>query len=43
MGDPKHLEENLGAIDWTMEEGDVERLRKDYPGQQDVSDRVPLV
>ncbi len=43
MGDPKHIEENLGAIDWKMEKEDIERLRKEFPNQQDVSDRVPLV
>jgi len=25
-----------------MENADIERLRKEYPGQQDVSDAVPL-
>lgn len=43
MGDQKHLEENLGAVGWAMEEKDIERLRNDFPDQQDVSDRVPLV
>jgi len=43
MSDQKHLEENLGAIDWSMEKADIERLRKEFPNQQDVSDRVPLV
>jgi diketogulonate reductase-like aldo/keto reductase len=38
----EHLEENLGAIGWILEEEDIERLRKDYPGQKDVSDSVPL-
>lgn len=43
MGSPKHIEENLGAIGWNMEKADIERLRKEFPNQQDVSDRVPLV
>jgi diketogulonate reductase-like aldo/keto reductase len=43
MGKPEHLAENLKAIDWKMDEADIERLRKDFPNQQDVSDRVPLV
>ena len=43
MGSPKHIDENLGAIGWTMEKADIERLRKEFPNQQDISDRVPLV
>lgn len=38
----EHLEENLGAIGWTMEPEDVELLRREYPGQKDVSNTVPL-
>lgn len=38
-----HLDENLGAIGWTMAKEDVERLRKEFPDQQSVSDAVPLV
>jgi diketogulonate reductase-like aldo/keto reductase len=38
----EHLEENLGALDWTMEKGDVERLRAEYPDQKQVSDAVPM-
>jgi len=37
-----HLEENLGAIGWEMEPTDVERLRREYPDQAEVSDVVPL-
>lgn len=37
-----HLNENLGALGWQMENNDIERLRREYPGQQDVSDAVPL-
>lgn len=37
-----HLLENLGALDWTMESEDIERIRKDFPNQQIVSDAVPL-
>lgn len=37
-----HLHENLGALEWTMEEEDIERIRKEYPGQKDISDVVPL-
>lgn len=39
----QHLDENLGAIGWEMDASDVERLRKEFPDQQDVSDAVPLV
>lgn len=38
----EHLNENLSALDWTMEKADIERLRNEYPDQQDVSDAVPL-
>ncbi|MEO5627759.1 MAG: aldo/keto reductase [Candidatus Saccharimonadales bacterium] len=37
-----HLKENLGALDWVMSNEDVERIRAEYPDQQDVSDAVPL-
>lgn len=37
-----HLNENLGALGWKMEESDIEKLRKEYPNQQDISDAVPL-
>ncbi len=39
---PKHLEENLGAIGWQMEQEDIEKLRNEFPNQVDVSDVVPL-
>lgn len=38
----EHLKENLGAIGWQMEIGDIERLREEYPDQKQVSDAVPL-
>lgn len=38
----EHLEENLGAIGWTMEDDDIERIRKEFPDQQTVSDTIPL-
>ncbi len=38
----KHIEENLGAVGWEMEKEDIERLRKKFPGQKDVSNAVPL-
>lgn len=43
MRDTKHLEENLGAIGWEMEKKDIDRLYKEFPNQQDVSDAVPLI
>ncbi len=39
---PEHLQENLGAIGWSMEVDDIERIRKEFPDQQMVSDAVPL-
>lgn len=38
----EHLEENLGAVGWEMEKGDIELLRNEYPKQEDVSDAVSL-
>jgi len=38
----QHLQENLGAVDWQMDEADIERIRAEYPDQQMISDRVPL-
>jgi diketogulonate reductase-like aldo/keto reductase len=43
MGSMSHLQENLGALDWKMDKKDVEKLRKEFPGQKDVSDAVPLI
>ena len=37
-----HLQENLGAVGWTMEPADIERIRQDFPDQRTVSDAVPL-
>ncbi|HEY1085541.1 MAG TPA: aldo/keto reductase [Candidatus Saccharimonadales bacterium] len=38
----EHLRENLGALGWTMDKSDVERIRSKFPDQQMVSDAVPL-
>lgn len=38
----KHLEENLGGIDWYMEKEDIEKLRNEFPDQVDVSSVIPL-
>ena len=40
---PEHLKENLGSLDFALDEEDIERLRKDFPNQEDVSDIVPLL
>lgn len=42
MRSPDHLRENLTALDWRMAEEDVERLRREYPGQELVSNSVRL-
>jgi diketogulonate reductase-like aldo/keto reductase len=38
----EHLKENLGAVGWEMEKGDIEKLRAEFPDQQFISDTVPL-
>jgi len=38
----EHLRENIGAVGWKMEQEDIELLRKEFPGQQTISDTVPL-
>ncbi|MFZ1484056.1 MAG: aldo/keto reductase [Candidatus Saccharimonadales bacterium] len=38
----QHLHENLGALGWSLEDADIERIRSEYPDQQLVSDAVPL-
>lgn len=37
-----HLEENLGALNWSMEFEDIENLRNNFPDQIFVSDVIPL-
>ncbi len=37
-----HLKENLGALGWSMDINDIERLRIEFPNQEVVSDAVPL-
>jgi diketogulonate reductase-like aldo/keto reductase len=37
-----HLEENLGALGWTMDASDIERIRAEYPDQKTVSNAVAL-
>lgn len=38
----EHLDENLAALTWHMESNDIERLRREFPGQIQVSNAVPL-
>ena len=38
----EHLRDNLNAIGWEMEQNDIEKLRKEYPNQKNISDTVPL-
>jgi diketogulonate reductase-like aldo/keto reductase len=40
--DVRHIEENLGGLGWQMDDADVERLRRDFPGQRSVSNSMPL-
>lgn len=42
MRSPEHLQNNLGATNWKMEQEDVEYLRKNFPGQLNISPTVPL-
>src|SRR3989338_4078953 len=38
----EHLRDILNAIGWEMEQNDIEKLRKEYPNQKNISDTVPL-
>ncbi len=38
----KFIDENLAALGWNIDGEDIERARKEYSGQIDVSDSVPL-
>jgi diketogulonate reductase-like aldo/keto reductase len=42
MKSSEHMQENLGAVDWKIEENDVELIRKEFPGQIKVSEVFPL-
>lgn len=39
---PDHLRENLGALDFIMDDDDIEKIRREFPDQKTVSDAVPL-
>lgn len=38
----EHLHENLGALGWSLDDTDIERIRSEFPDQKLVSDAVPL-
>ncbi len=38
----EHLKENLGALNFTLDQEDIDKLTNDYPNQQNISDTVPL-
>jgi len=38
----KHLEENLGALGWSMEKSDIELLMKGFPGTVDTVENITL-
>ena len=39
---PKHIDENLGALGWKMEQVDIDALTNEFPGQESDSDRMPI-
>jgi diketogulonate reductase-like aldo/keto reductase len=41
-GDPRHLEENRGALGWELEAADREALRRDFPDQRAWSETYAL-
>ena len=43
MRSKKNLRENLGAVGWSLEAGDIEELRAAFPNQEKVSNREPLL
>lgn len=42
MGNVNHMKENLGSIGWKLNARDIERLRREFPGQKDVSEVATL-
>lgn len=42
MSTSEHLTENLGAIGWTMDEADIELLRREFPKQVHKPENLPL-
>ena len=43
MRDPAHFSENLAAAEYVLPDEDIERLRREFPGQLAVSPAVPLI
>ena len=43
MNSEKHILDNLGTVGWEMEKSDIELLRREFPGQKDRSEILPLV
>ena len=39
---PLHMKRNLSAAEWQMDPEDFRILTESYPGQQAISDAVPL-
>ncbi len=39
---PEHLQENLGALGWSLSAEDIANLTRNFPDQAFVSERVPL-
>lgn len=37
-----HLQENLGALGWSLDTDDQQKLTQNFPNQTNLSDRVPL-
>lgn len=42
MRNSEHLQNNLGAINWKMDQEDIEYLRKNFPETLNISPTVPL-
>jgi diketogulonate reductase-like aldo/keto reductase len=42
MRSTRHIEENLAALNWNMSDEDIEILRCEFPGQEQISVDVPL-
>lgn len=40
---PAHLQENMQAVTWRMSDEDIEVLRRNFPGQEAVSNTMPLM
>jgi len=43
MRQAKNINENIAAVNWTLKNEDIEKLRTVFPGQKKVSNREPLL